>query len=135
RRDLHSFPTRRSSDLEELVDEFPAGVEGVVVAAFGDGGLAAGEEHAAFDLHEGGGHDEELAGDVEVELLERVEHVDVLAGDRFDGDVVDIQLVLFDEKEEEVEQALKDRQLDAIIGVGNHGREMDGGARGRAMPN
>src|SRR5690606_4130970 len=70
--------------LEELVDEFPAGVEGVVVAAFGDGGLAAGEEHAAFDLHEGGGHDEELAGDVEVELLERVEHVDVLAGDRLE---------------------------------------------------
>jgi len=50
-----------------------------------------------------------------------VQRVDVLAGDRLDGDVVDIELVFPNEEEEQVERAFKDGELDAVVGVGNHG--------------
>jgi len=85
--------------------------------------LPFGEEQAAFDLHERGCHDEEVARDFEVELLHGVQRGDVLAGDRLDGDVVNIELVFSNEKKEQVERAFKDRQLDAIIGFRNHGAD------------
>ena len=108
--------------LEELVDEFPPRIHGVVViGAVIHGGVAAGKEETALNLHQGSGHDEELAGDLEVELLQGAQDIEVLFGDRLDGDVIDIDLVFPDEEKEEVERAFKDRQFDAIIGVGKHG--------------
>ena len=92
----------------------------------GGGGFAfdgrrLGEEHGAFDFHEGGGHDEEVAGDVDVEAVlvaHGSEHVDVAhvaVEDAGDGDVVDIQLVALDEIEEKVEGAVIDVQFYAIF--------------------
>ncbi len=123
--------------LDELVDELPARIELLVLDCVGvDGLLVLGQEHPAFDLHERGGHDEELAGQLELELAHGVEGVEVLRGDLLDGDVVDIELVLADEEQQQVERAFEDLQLDAIIGIGDGrdhgGMEADGARAGKA---
>lgn len=104
------------------MNQFPAGIHGIVVGVIGDGGVSLRKEHAAFDLHEGGRHHEEFAGDFEVELLHRVQHVDVLARDGLDRDVVDVELALPDQEEKQIERTLEGGQLNAVVGVRNHGR-------------
>jgi hypothetical protein len=121
--------------LEELVDEFPAGVNFVLGGVGIDGGLTAWEQHAALNFHQCGCHHEKLTGDVEVELAQGMEDVDVLAGDGDYRNIVDIDLVFLDEEKKEIEGSLKDRELDAIIGVWNHSREMLGGGGRAAMKN
>ena len=54
------------------------------------------------------GHVDELAGGVDVGLLEVVGVVEELAGDAGDGDVVDVDVLLADEVEQEVERAVVD---------------------------
>jgi len=111
-----------TSVLEELVDELPAGIDLVVGVGVGvDGVEALGEEHAALDLHEGGGHDENVAGDIEVERLHRAESLEVLFRHRLDRNVVDIDFVFPDEEKQKIKRAFEDLQLDAIVGIGNHG--------------
>jgi hypothetical protein len=108
--------------LEELMDEFPARIDFVVRVGVGiDGVEALGEEHAALNFHQRGGHDEELAGDVEVERLHRAESFEVLFRDGLDRNIVDIDLVFPDEKKEKIKRAFEDLQLDAIIRIGNYG--------------
>src|SRR5205814_10578276 len=59
--------------LEEFLHQFVAGVGqlfgGAGAVALADGGF--GEEHGGLDFHQGGGHDEEVAGDVDVESVLR----------------------------------------------------------------
>ena len=112
--------------LDELVDQFPARVDLLLVAAGRiDGLLVLGQQHPAFDLHERGGHDEELAGQLELEVAHGVERVEVLLGDLHDRDVVDIQFVLADQEQQQVQRSFEDLELDAIIGVGD-GRDHGG---------
>ena len=66
---------------------------------------------------------------LQVEILHGVEGVDILAGDRLDRDVVDIELVLPDQEKEEVKGPLKDRKLDAVVGVGKSGRHVGESAK------
>jgi len=100
--------------FEELADQFEARVAEVVLflARFG---LAAGQEHGGLDFHEGGGHDEEFAGEVDVELLEHIDILEVLVGDGGDGDVLDVHLGAADEVEEQVEGAVVDVDANAIV--------------------
>jgi|GEM_PF-6136367 len=58
-------------------------------------------------MDQGGGHQEELAGDVEVETLHGVDVGQVLIGNPGDLDIVDIHLVLLDEMEQKVEGAFE----------------------------
>jgi len=106
---------------EELSDELGAGVlgvgaggVGVVVVALGAGGARAGED-AGLDLHQGGGHEEELAGVVDVDLGGAGEVRGVLVGDLGDGDVGDLDLGLSDEVEEEVEGPVEGVEMDAVL--------------------
>lgn len=112
---------------EELLDELVAGVFGGVldrggrVASLGIVALFrgwGGDDHAGLDLDEGGGHDEELAGlldvDVGAELLHEGEVLEVLGGEGGDGDVVEVDLAAFDEVEQEVEGPGVGVELDAI---------------------
>ena len=123
--------------LEELVDQFPAWIHFIFDKIGVDGVLALGQEQTALNFHQRRCHDKKLTGDIEVELLHALERVDVLAGDGLDGDVVDIQLVLPDEKKQQIEWAFEDLKFDAIVGVGNHGRAMvapsGGAARGKTI--
>ena len=65
---------------DQLADEFPAGVLGVVLLG-GLGLEVPGQQLAAFDVHEGGGHDEEFAGDVQVQKAHEVDVFDELGGE------------------------------------------------------
>ena len=91
--------------LEEALDEFAARVFGF--AAEDVGGVAR-EQGLRLDVDEQRGHVDELAGGVDVDLLEVVGVLEELAGDAGDGDVVDVDVLLADEVEQEVEGAVVD---------------------------
>ena len=59
----------------------------------------AWQERPAFQIHQVGGHHDELGREVDVEQLEGVDVVEILAGDALDGNGMDVHLVLFDEVE------------------------------------
>lgn len=108
--------------FKELLNKLVAGVGDVAGGGgFALGGFLAGEEHGGFDFHQGGGHDEELAGEVDVdavvagELFDGIEIFHVGMGDMCDGDVVDIQFIAFDEVEQKVERALVIVELNAVF--------------------
>lgn len=122
--------------LKELVYEFPTRIDIVIGAGVGvDGVKPFGEQQPTLYLHQRGGHDKKLAGDVEVERLHRPECLQVLFRDRFDRDVIDVDLALPDEKKQEIERAFKDLKLDAVVGIGNHGAKRFGRRRGAANEN
>ncbi len=102
---------------EKLLYEFEAGVGRVVtwgnileILAFLDG-----EHHDALDFHERGGHDEELTGNIDIERFELMNVLDVLLGDVSYGDIVDVDLIAFDEVHKKVERAVKDIEFYAVI--------------------
>ena len=65
------------------------------------------QQHLRLDVNERRGHHEELAGDVEVELLHQLDRVEVLLRDERDRDVVDVHLVLLDEVQQQIERPLE----------------------------
>jgi hypothetical protein len=69
-------------------------------------------------------HDEELAGDVEIQLLHQLDRLEILRGDQRDRDVVDADFVLPDEMKEQIERSLKLIELDRE-GIGS-GLELHG---------
>jgi hypothetical protein len=75
-------------------------------------GLRPRQQHLRLDVDEGGRHDDELAGDVEVQLLHHLESLEILLRDERDRDVVDADLVLLDEVQQQIERALERLQLD-----------------------
>jgi len=106
---------------EELLDERGPGVfalfapvaDGRRFTPRGEGGLAF--EHAAFDLHQRRGHDEELACGVDIDLCHAFEGDEELLGHAGDRDVVDVQFIAPDEKEQEVEGPLECIELDDVL--------------------
>ena len=74
------------------------------------------QEGAALDVHEVRGHHDELRGEIDVENLEGLDVCEVLLGNPFDRDVLDIDFVLLDEVEEEIEGAFEDFELDLVVG-------------------
>ena len=73
--------------------------------------LLAGEEHAALDVQEGRRHDQKFAGHIQVLAVHLVDVFQVLVGDLDDGDIVDVDLVFFDQVHEQVQGALKHREF------------------------
>ena len=73
--------------------------------------LFAGQEHAALDVQEGCRHDEKFAGDVHVLVVHLVDIFEVLVGDLDDRNIVDVDLVFFDQVHEEVQRAFEHRKL------------------------
>ena len=76
-------------------------------SGFGGEGVAR-EEHAGLDVDEQRGDVDELAGGVDVGVLEVVGVLEELRGDAGDGDVVDVDVLLADEVEQEIEGAVVD---------------------------
>ncbi len=91
--------------LEQALDQFAAGVFGV---GAGDVGRIARQQRLRLDVDEQRGHVDELAGGVDVGLLELVAVVEKLRGEQRDGDVVDVDILLADEVEQEIERAVVD---------------------------
>ena len=80
-----------------------------------------------LDLQQGGGHEDEIAGQFQVEfpaILPGPNQGDKLIGDTRQGDVADVQLVFTDEKQQEVKGAAEtvdaDRQTE-VRGLGGIG--------------
>src|SRR6185295_11355928 len=74
--------------------------------------LGAWQQHLRLDVNQRRRHQQEVARDVEVELLHQVDGGKVLRGDQRDRNVVDVQLVFPDEVKQEIERPLEDRELD-----------------------
>ena len=100
--------------LDELADEFPAWVLGLIVA-LGLRLLVHRQQFPALDVHECRGHHEELAGDLEVELAHQIDVFDELSGNFRQVDLVNIHLLLFHQVKEQVERAFEDLELDFVI--------------------
>jgi hypothetical protein len=100
--------------LEELTHQFAAGVFRLAPLARGVArrGVLSRHEHPRLDLHQRGGHDEELARRVDVDAarpvhLDATHVLEILVRDRSDGDVVQVHLVLADEVQQQVEGTLE----------------------------
>ena len=76
--------------------------------------VEAREQAAGLELHQRGGDEQELGGDVEVELLEAVELGDVGVDDLAERDLPELHLLLEDEVEEQVEGSLEHRGADRV---------------------
>jgi len=103
--------------LDELLDERPAGVMPFVCG--GDFLFRAAfdrEEHAALDVHERRGHDEEVTRELEIILLLCAQDLEVLLRDLLNRDVVDIDLVLADQEQEQVQRAFEDIEANRQVG-------------------
>src|SRR5439155_19824431 len=92
--------------LEELTDESRARILLLLL------GNRRREQHARLDPHQGRGHDQELAGDLQVELAHQLQRVEVLPRDLGDGYVGDLELLLLDQMEQEIQRAIEDRDVD-----------------------
>lgn len=102
--------------FNELANEVPARVErfdGLVV--FGFVAIVFGEQEATFDHHEGGGHDDEFASDVDVKGAEGVEVGHILGGDMANGDIVDINFVFTNEIEQQVQGPFEGFEGDFVV--------------------
>ena len=73
------------------------------------------KQHFGFDVKQGGGHEDELAGYVQVELLHDLEHLLILPGNLRNGEIVDIELVFSYQMEQKVQGAFKYFQFNLVI--------------------
>ena len=80
-----------------------------------------GQHHAALDVAKVGRHDEELAGETNVEHLEGFKVGHVLLGDALDRDVVDVDFVPLDQVEQQVHGTFENVEFDLVEKVGHFG--------------
>ncbi len=73
------------------------------------------QKHPGFDAHQCGGHQDKLTGQLYIEGLQLVEVVKKIIGDLGDRDVVYIQLIAFDEEQQEVKRTFKQREFNFEI--------------------
>ena len=74
------------------------------------------QEAAAFQVNKVGRHHDKFAGQLDVQLFERLEILQVLTGDAFERDIVNVDLILFDEIKKEIERPFENLELDLVIG-------------------
>src|SRR5919198_1556260 len=86
----------------------------------GQGLLLTWEEQPALDVRERGGHHQELARDVQVQLAHPLQVLEVLLGDQRDRNVEDVDPLLPDQMEQEIQRAFEVRQGDSK-GIGDAG--------------
>ncbi len=67
----------------------------------------ARQQHARLDLGQDRGHHQVFGGQLEAQLLHRLDVVDVLAGDLGDRDVEDVQVLPADQVQQQVERAFE----------------------------
>jgi hypothetical protein len=97
--------------LQQPGEEQVAGLEELEVLLVVD--VGGREQPGGLEVEERGGHDQELTGLVEVELVAQGAQVrDELVGDLREGDLGDVELVLPDQLQQQVERALEVGQPD-----------------------
>ena len=76
--------------------------------------VVARQEAAGLQLDQRGGDEEELGGDVEAQLLHRLELGQVRVDDLAEADVVELHLLAEDQVEQEVEGSVEHRGGDVV---------------------
>ena len=74
------------------------------------------QKHAALDVHQRRGHDEEVTGELEVIFFLGTQDLEVLLRDLLDRDIVDIDLVLADQEQEQVQRTFEDVEANRQVG-------------------
>ena len=74
------------------------------------------QERSRLEVDQRRGHHQELAGDVEIELLHQLDVLEILLRDHRDGDVVDVHLAGANEVQEQIERTLEGIEFD-LVGV------------------
>src|ERR1700730_10587625 len=99
--------------LDQLSDQIPARI--LFLCFFIRWLLVDRQEIAALDVNEVRRHDDELSGDLKVQHPKSFEILKILAGDAFDRNIVNIDLVLLDQVEQQVERTFENFQLHFVI--------------------
>src|SRR5207249_3763924 len=74
--------------------------------------LGTRQQQFRFDVDQGRGHHQELACDIEIQLLHQVNRVEILRRDERNGNVVDVHLVFPDEVKQQIERPREVIELD-----------------------
>ena len=99
--------------FDQLADQVPARI--IFLGIFFRRLLIDRQQAAAFQIDQVRRHDDELARDVDVQFLERLEIFEVLARDPLERDIVDIELVALDQIKQEIERPFEDLELNLVI--------------------
>jgi len=78
------------------------------------GGIRPRKQHPGLDVDQRGGHDQELADGVEVELLHQLYIFEILLSNQGDRNIVDVHLVLLNEVNQQIQRPLERLELDGI---------------------
>src|ERR1700751_6141186 len=76
-----------------------------------------GQKIAALDINQVRRHHDKFSGDLKVKHPKSIEILKVLAGDSFDRNVVDVDLILPDKIEQEIKRSLEDIELNFVISL------------------
>jgi hypothetical protein len=76
--------------------------------------VRARQQRARLDMNQRRRHDEELARNIQVQLLHQGDVGEVLLGDERNRDVVDVHLVLANEVNQQVKRSLERIELDLV---------------------
>ena len=97
--------------LDQLPNEIPPGIV-VLILIFNDDLLVDWEQFLALDVHECGGHNDELASNVQIEALHQLHILAELIGNLHHVDLVDIDLLLAYQMKEQIQRPLKHFKLE-----------------------
>lgn len=121
--------------LEQLPNQFGTRIVGSVVVLAPQRvaiGLSTptgrGVEHPRLDLHQGGGHDQELTGLLDIQpaasgatrIRETLDVSKVLLGDRGDWNIGDFHFGPADQEQQQVEGTLEGVKSNGVLGGGGH---------------
>ena len=95
---------------------------GLLGLELGELGVLVGEEPARLQLEQRRDQDEELAARVEVELLPLGEPLEERDDDAREVDVAQVELLLEDEREQQVERPLERVEIELELPHGSHAR-------------
>ena len=91
--------------LKESLHQLISGIALLFLIALG------GQQHPALDVQKRRRHHEEFAGDIHILIFHLLHIFQILVRDRHDGNIIDIDLVLFDQVHEQIHRTLKHLEL------------------------
>ena len=111
--------------FDQLPNQIPARI--IFLRIFVRRLLIDRQQAAALQVNQVRRHDDELARDVDVQLLEGLQIFEVLARDPLERDLVNVELVALDQIKQQIERTFEDLELDLVIAL--HARARMLGAR------
>src|SRR5258708_23159500 len=91
--------------FDQLADQAPARI--VLFGVFLRRLLIERKQATALEINEISRHHDELARDIDLQLLESLKVLEVLARDPFDRNIVNVDLVSLDQVKQEIERSFK----------------------------